>query len=350
MHGKLPFLLLYAALPFAPASAEDLAGIAAKAAAEGRLVLSGLSTDRCNYAAILDGFAAGHPGIDVDVVGRVETAHAALRGGEADVVMMDIVEAEAARADGLLQSFVPYQLNELPPNTYDLGYAWGGVYFEVAAFAVNAERVTDVPRTWDDLADPSHRGQIGLAHDPAGSDEGALLVAAAGSATAAPGDDPAMVGLDFFAGLAASGNLVTSPIGVESLLDGTVPILVLLDTEAMRLQQTAGETVRVVVPSRSVIPEIAVQAISAAAPHPNAARLWAEYIFHNEPQMALLEGYCHPIRWSDFSQWDMLTEAQMSRLPPSLPYDTVSRFPAADEVAARRAIVSAGWGRAVGQR
>jgi putative spermidine/putrescine transport system substrate-binding protein len=338
------------------ARAEDLVAVADKAKAEGRLTLAGVSRDRCNYGVIIDSFAERYPEIDVAILPAAEAVDplGLLRGaaGEdaADVVFMDIVAAETARQENLLGVFVPYQLNELPANSYDLGYAWGGVYMEVAAIAVNADRVDNVPRSWADLARPEHKGQVALAHDPAGSPEGALLVAAAGSALTPGGPDPAAAGLDFFAGLAASGNLAPSPAGVQSLLEGTTPILVMLDTDAMRLKDAAGGSpdVKVVVPARGVIPEIRVQAISAAAPHPNAARLWAEYSFHNEPQLALLGQYCHPIRWSDFSQWNLLPEALKTTLPPSLPYDTIDRLPNADEVAARRRTVAQGWSKAVG--
>ena len=42
-----------------------------------------------------------------------------------------------------------------------------------------------------------------------------------------------------------------------------------------------------------------VQAISAFAPHPNAAKLWMEYLYSDEGQLGWLKGYCHPIRFND---------------------------------------------------
>ena len=40
-----------------------------------------------------------------------------------------------------------------------------------------------------------------------------------------------------------------------------------------------------------------VQAISAYAPHPNAAKLWMEYLYSDEGQTGWLKGYCYPIRF-----------------------------------------------------
>ena len=42
-----------------------------------------------------------------------------------------------------------------------------------------------------------------------------------------------------------------------------------------------------------------VQAISAYAPHPNAAKLWMEFLYSDEGQHIWLKGYCNPIRYDD---------------------------------------------------
>ena len=57
--------------------------------------------------------------------------------------------------------------------------------------------------------------------------------------------------------------------------------------------------VEVVVPKTGVVAGVYVQAISAYAPHPNAAKLWMEYLYSDEGQIGWLKGYCHPIRFND---------------------------------------------------
>jgi putative spermidine/putrescine transport system substrate-binding protein len=56
------------------------------------------------------------------------------------------------------------------------------------------------------------------------------------------------------------------------------------------------------VPKTGVVAGVYVQAISAYAPHPNAAKLWMEYIYSDEGQLGWLEGYCHPIRFNDLAE------------------------------------------------
>ena len=55
----------------------------------------------------------------------------------------------------------------------------------------------------------------------------------------------------------------------------------------------------VVVPTSGRFGGMYVQAISAYAPHPNAAKLWMEYLYSDEGQNAWLKGYCNPIRYDD---------------------------------------------------
>ena len=52
--------------------------------------------------------------------------------------------------------------------------------------------------------------------------------------------------------------------------------------------------IEVVVPTTGRFGGMYVQAISAYAPHPNAAKLWMEYLYSDEGQNALAEGLLQP--------------------------------------------------------
>jgi putative spermidine/putrescine transport system substrate-binding protein len=69
----------------------------------------------------------------------------------------------------------------------------------------------------------------------------------------------------------------------------------------------------VVVPQSGILAGVYVQAISAYAPQPNAAKLWMEYLYSDEGQLGWLKGYCHPIRFND------LVERGVSRRSCSTP-------------------------------
>ena len=81
-----------------------------------------------------------------------------------------------------------------------------------------------------------------------------------------------------------------------SLAQGTTPIVVRWDYNALADRDTlkGNPTVEVVVPKTGVVAGVYVQAISAYAPHPNAAKLWMEYLYSDEGQLGWLEGLLPP--------------------------------------------------------
>jgi len=90
-----------------------------------------------------------------------------------------------------------------------------------------------------------------------------------------------------------------------------------------------------------------VQAISAFAPHPNAAKLWMEYLYSDEGQLLWLKGYCHPIRFNDLAAKKAIPADMLAKLPdPALYAKAV--FPTLDEQAAAKDVVVKTWDSAVG--
>ncbi len=135
----------------------------------------------------------------------------------------------------------------------------------------------------------------------------------ASPAGAAPVHRPATPGLKFFADLNKAGNFVPviGKVGLAGAgLDpdhrsaGTTTRLADRDTLA------GNPPIDVVVPKTGVVAGVYVQAISAFAPHPNAAKLWMEYLYSDEGQLGWLKGYCHPIRFNDL--------AKNGKIPPDL--------------------------------
>ncbi len=78
-----------------------------------------------------------------------------------------------------------------------------------------------------------------------------------------------------------------------------------------------------------------MQAISAYAPHPNAAKLWMEYLYSDEGQLGWLKGYCHPIRFNDLVKNGKVPQELLAKLPPADAYASAV-FPTLDEQGARQ--------------
>lgn len=101
-----------------------------------------------------------------------------------------------------------------------------------------------------------------------------------------------------------------------------------------------------IVPSAGRIAGVYVQAISAYAPHPNAAKLWMEYLYSDEGQLiyASSPGFCHPIRFEAMSAAGTIPAEVLAQLPST----DGAYFPTIDEINAAKAVITAGWPTVVG--
>jgi putative spermidine/putrescine transport system substrate-binding protein len=85
-----------------------------------------------------------------------------------------------------------------------------------------------------------------------------------------------------------------------------------------------------------------VQAISAYAPHPNAAKLWMEHLYSDEGQLIWLKGYGHPIRYNDMVQRNVIPADLAAKLPPAELY-AKAIFPKLSQLEAASKIITESW-------
>lgn len=348
--------LILFAMP-AGVRAEDVGVIKSKALEEGALNLAGFSRDKCSFGTVIDSFVSKYPEISVtelmpeatsdEQLARLRTAGENPESEIPDVVQLDYLSGPSAKAEGLLQPFIANNLNELPLPAYDVEYGdryWSGAYFYVAAMLVNTDVVPNPPKNWADLLKPDYAGQIAFPADPSSSPMVALAVLSAGNALADPGQSAAARGLDHFAAVAAAGNMAPVAGTPETVADGTTPILILSDAEALAAREAMAGTaaLKIVIPMRGATADIHVMAISAAAPNPNAAKLWFEHFYTFVSQTDLLRGDCHPINWSDLADWDLVPEDLTRGKPSNLIY-TVTEFPTYEERVESTALVADKW-------
>ncbi len=293
------------------ASAQTLADLEAAAKAEGALTTIALPHDWCGYGAVIAGFKAKYPEIAVNELNpdagsadEIEAikANKDNAGPQApDVIDVGLAFGPSAKAEGLTQAYKVATWDEIPESIKDADGHWYGDYYGVMSFLVNKDLVANVPADWADLLKPEYAGQVALAGDPRASNQAILAVHAAGLGQgAAAGEAAGKAGLDYFAALNKAGSFVPVVGKAGTLAQGTTPIVVMWDYNALAARDTlAGNPpVEVVVPATGIQAGVYVQAISAYAPHPNAAKLWMEYLYSDEGQLAWLKGYCHPARFN----------------------------------------------------
>jgi putative spermidine/putrescine transport system substrate-binding protein len=322
----------------------------------GALNVIALPRDWCNYGTLIDTFEErtglgvnelapnSGPGDEIEAI-RASQGNA---GPQApDVVDVSLPFGPFAADQGLLTPYKVRAWDSIPGNLKDPAGAWYGGYFGVTSFEVNTAFVESPPADWPDLLDGAYAGRIALPGDPRTSGQAMMAVYAAALGNGGSLDD-ARPGLDLFKRLDDAGNLQHTIATATSSAAGETPITIRWTYYSLPSRDATaaadGPEIDVVVPPSGRLAQLSVQAISAFAPHPSAAKLWMEFLYSDEGQLLWLEGYCHPVRF------DGLVAAE--RVPPDLlarlPDVTDVKFPSLAQLDAARDLIAGQWDTVVG--
>jgi putative spermidine/putrescine transport system substrate-binding protein len=340
------------------ANAQDQSLIDA-ATKEGQLTTIALPHDWCGYGALIDGFKAKY-GITVNELNpdagsgdEIEAikANKGNTGPQApDVIDVGLSFGPSAKKDGLIQPYKVATWDSIPDSAKDAEGYWYGDYYGVLAFEVNADIIKTMPKDWADLQGADFKNAVALAGDPRTSNQAIQAVYAAGLGSGATDAKAAgEAGLKFFSELNKNGNFVPVIGKAASLAQGSTPVVIRWDYNALADRDTlkGNPAVEVVVPASGVVAGVYVQAISAYAPHPNAAKLWMEYLYSDEGQLGWLKGYCHPIRFNDLVAKGKVPQDMLDKLPPADAYKKAV-FPSLDDQAASKEAITKQWDSVVG--
>lgn len=341
-------------------SADAMADLEAAAKAEGMLTTIALPHSWCGYGDVIAGFKAKYPEITVNELNpdagsadelEAIRANVGNTGPQApDVIDVGLSFGPQAKEEGLIQPYKVATWDEIPDSIKDADGYWYGDYYGVMSFMVNKDLVENTPMDWPDLLKPEYAQQVALAGDPRASNQAILGVLAAGlAAGGAPGKEAGEKGLDYFKQMNEAGNFVPVIGKAGTLAQGATPIVIAWDYNALSWRDSlnGNPPVDVVVPASGVLAGVYVQAISAHAPHPNAAKLWMEYLYSDEGQTAWLKGYCHPARFNAMSAAGKIPQDLLDALPPAEGY-AKAYFPTLDEQAGNKEAVVSGWDAVVG--
>jgi putative spermidine/putrescine transport system substrate-binding protein len=327
------------------------------ALAEGMLTTIALPHDWCNYGGMIDAFKAKYPGIEVNELNpdagsgdEVEAIRANKdnTGPQApDVIDVGFAFGPTSKDEGLLMPYKVSTWDSIPADAKDPDGYWYGDYYGVLAFLVNTDVQPDVPADWADLLDPKYAGQVALSGDPRTSNQAIQSVFAATLANGGSLDD-AQAGLDYFADLNASGNLIPLIANNGLVAKGEIPVRITWDYNGLAaIDSFAGNpNATVVVPATGRFAGVYVQAISAYAPHPNAAKLWMEFLYSDEGQLIWLSppGYCHPIRQPDLEARGVIPQDLLDKLPSI----DGAVFPSVSQLDAAKTLITENWDAVVG--
>ena len=338
----------------APANFDTLVKAARR---EGQLTVIALPRNWLNYGEAIDTFAKKY-GIKVNELNpdggsgdelQAIQANMGNTGPQApDVIDVGFSFGPDAKKAGLLAPYKVRGWASIPDSVKDADGYWYGDYYGVLSFEVNLDVVKNPPLDWPDLLGAAYKGQVALTGDPRVSNQAIMAVAAAALASGGTFEN-AKPGVDFFAKLNSAGNFVPLIAKMGTVASGETPVAVTWDYLALSDRDTAAgnPTIAAIVPNSGVVAGVYVQAISAYAPHPNAARLWEEFLYSDEGQLIWLKGYGHPIRYADLAARNAIPAAIAAKLPPAS-YYAKAAFPTLAEQGEAKAFITSNWDSIVG--
>ena len=313
---------------------------------EGSLNVIALPNDWCNYGAIMQGFTKAY-GVPVNSVAPDASSAdelQAIRDGidnpgpdTPDVIDVGPGFAAQAQSEGLITPYKTSTWNMIPDFMKESDGYWYGDYYGLMAIAANTD-YSPSPSSWEELRTRNDIAPVALGGDPTISNMGFFSVYGAALANGGSLDD-IEPGLWFFRDLQNDGRLLPEVGGGDTLVSGATPILSEWSYLALALRDANPDVpIEVVVP-QPAIASFYAQAISAYAPHPNASRLWMEYLYSDVGQLAWLEGYCIPARFDELFGRGVIPEDLLERLPDT----SEAAFPSVDQIEVAKAFVEANW-------
>lgn len=312
-------------------AAAIIADLEAKTKAEGALNSYGMPPDWTNFEEIWNTFlpkygpAAGtpltHTDTDMSSAEEIQKFDAEKNNPVADIGDIGIQFGPVAAAAGAVAAYKPTRWDKIPDYAKDPDGYWMCWYTGTVSFAVNTALVKNVPRTWADLLKPEYKGQVAIS-DPRNSGQGAMTVLAATFASG--GDEKNLApGFTYFENLNKAGNFTAVAPSKANVEKGEAPIAILWDYNALPMRddlatKSPAVPIEVVIPSDGTTQAPYCHIINKYAAHPNAAKLFREFILTDEVQIMQAKKYARPL-----VQGVVLPADIAAKFPPDSAYASV---------------------------
>jgi putative spermidine/putrescine transport system substrate-binding protein len=331
-----------------------LPALIAAAKKEGHLNTIALPPDWANYKEALAAFPKKY-GIAITndnpdgSSAQENQAIVSLKGDSRAPDVVDVGEsfAVSGTASGLYAPYFNTNYATIPralKNTH--GY-WMGDYWGAVSIGYNKALISNPPKTFKDLMKPEYKGKVAINGSPLSSNSAIAVVLASALANGGSLSD-VTAGIDYWAALKKSGNYIpvqTTPATVSS---GQTPISLDWDYNNLAYKtEFPAASWDFTVPSDGVYGGYYAQAINATAPHPNAARLWEEFLYSDQGQIIWLKGGAHPARFADLVKRNVIPKSVLASLPSAAIYNKV-KFASLGQQSAAKNLIASQWPTKVG--
>ncbi|PTO54509.1 ABC transporter substrate-binding protein [Vibrio splendidus] len=284
-----------------PAMAKDadLESLIEAAQKEGAVYSVGMPDSWANWKGTWTDLKANyglkHQDTDMSSAQEISKFEAEKKNATADIGDVGFAFARVAVKKNVTQPYKPTTWNDIPDWAKDKDGHWALAYTGTISFISNNNLVEDAPKTWSDLLEGDYKvtvGDVGVAAQA----NNAILAAAFANGGDESNLKPA---IKFFGELAKQGRLSYTEPSIANLEKGEVEVAIMWDFNALNYRDKIDrERFTVSIPQDGSVISGYTTIINKYAKNPNAAKLAREYIFSDQGQINLAEGYARPIRSS----------------------------------------------------
>ncbi|MBY8290650.1 extracellular solute-binding protein [Vibrio fluvialis] len=238
-------------------------------------------------------YGLNHQDTDMSSAQEIAKFEAEKKNATADIGDVGFAFARVAVKKGVTQPYKPTTWSDIPNWAKDKDGHWALAYTGTIAFITNNNLVKQAPTSWADLLNGQYKvtvGDVGVAAQA----NNAVLAAAFANGGDESNLKPA---LDFFSKLAKKGRLSFTDPSLANLEKGEVEVAIMWDFNALNYRdQIDRSRFTVTIPQDGSVISGYTTLINKYAKNPNAAKLAREYIFSDQGQINLAQGYARPIR------------------------------------------------------
>lgn len=275
----------------------DLQSLVKAAQKEGAVYSVGMPDSWANWKGtwtdLKSNYGLKHQDTDMSSAQEIAKFEAEKKKATADIGDVGFAFARVAVKKGVTQPYKPTTWSEIPDWAKDKDGHWALAYTGTISFIANNNLVKDAPQSWDDLLKGDYKvtvGDVGVAAQA----NNAVLAAAFAKGGNESNLKPA---IEFFSELAKQGRLSFTDPNIANLEKGEVEVAIMWDFNALNYRdQIDRERFTVTIPQDGSVISGYTTIINKYAQNPNAAKLAREYIFSDQGQINLAEGYARPIR------------------------------------------------------
>ncbi len=271
------------------------------ASKEGMVVSFDTGPTWANWAAQFAAFKKRYPAVemtynDLGSAATVVALEKARNRPQADTAYYFAASAVDAVKKDVVAPFKPVNFDKLPDVFKDPDGKWFTIHSLTIAFVVNTKLVKDVPQSWADLLKPEYKNSI-VYLDPRSTGVGQVLTFAANFANGGDMNNVAP-GPEYLGKLHKAGNVlrVVGTTPYAQFVKGEIPIWISYENDGLKAKYTdgLGDAVAVVIPKEASAAAPYGISLVKNAPHPNAGKLWLNFIMTEMGQGIFAQGFVRP--------------------------------------------------------